>query len=211
MRWPRTKKGRPIFLHVAFFSFHHGPESAQRDLILRPGGQINRRPRGRGGGIRQCMGPTRQTAVFLELFIAHSFLSRASKQIIVPRVPVIRRSPRTNFLFLSKGARCRARLTPASRRLKLVLVAQTSLHYPEPYYPPTDPLNSSTQWSPLRGRETTLPNIVQAYGCESLLITTVRLLDTTSYLSLCPAWCLGFIMHAEICRDIRGKCLPFLL
>ena len=26
MRWPRTKKGRSIFLHVASLNFHYGPE-----------------------------------------------------------------------------------------------------------------------------------------------------------------------------------------
>lgn len=35
MRWPRTKKGRPIFLHVASLSFHYGPEvGASRHSLI---------------------------------------------------------------------------------------------------------------------------------------------------------------------------------
>jgi hypothetical protein len=35
MRWPRTKKGRPIFLHVASLKFHYGPEvGASRHSLI---------------------------------------------------------------------------------------------------------------------------------------------------------------------------------
>ena len=35
LRWPRTKKGRPIFLHVASLSFHYGPEvGASRHSLI---------------------------------------------------------------------------------------------------------------------------------------------------------------------------------